>query len=200
MSSRYLRSRASVLDTVARGQSFASPAERFHVQPAGLAVGRRLGADPEDVINIYKSSGTADDPIQIFGNKIRGGGPSGSGGGIMTGDSGGAYIVVRDNILVDPGQYGIAIAGGHHVQIMDNKVFGKKQSFTTVGIYVWNQSKAPSHDHTVTGNQVRWFNNAGMENPYWDAENCGTITGWNDNNWHADLDDKLLPMDLLGKL
>ena len=108
-------------------------------------------SNPEDVINIYKSSGTADDPIQVIGNKIRGGGPSGSGGGIMTGDGGGAYIVVRDNVLVDPGQYGIAIAGGHHIQILDNKVFGKRQPFTNVGIYVWNQSKAPSHDHTVKG-------------------------------------------------
>ena len=61
-------------------------------------------SNPEDVINIYKSSGTADDPIQIIGNKILGGGPSDSGGGIMTGDSGGAYIVVKDNVLVDPGQ------------------------------------------------------------------------------------------------
>jgi hypothetical protein len=48
----------------------------------------------------------------------------------MTGDSGGAYIVVKDNILVDPSQYGIAIAGGHHIQILDNKVFGKNRSRT----------------------------------------------------------------------
>jgi nitrous oxidase accessory protein NosD len=156
-------------------------------------------SNPEDVINIYKSSGTANDPIQVIGNKIRGGGPSGSGGGIMTGDSGGAYIVVRDNVLVDPGQYGVAIAGGHHIRILDNKVFGRKQPFTNVGIYVWNQSKAPSHDHTVSGNQVRWFSKSGMENSCWDAKNCGTVTGWDDNNWHADLDDRLLPTDLLGR-
>jgi hypothetical protein len=154
---------------------------------------------PEDVINIYKSSGTTDDPIQVIGNKIRGGGPSGSGGGIMTGDSGGAYIVVKDNILVDPGQYGIAIAGGHHIQFFDNKVFGKKQSFTNVGIYVWNQSKTPSHDHTVKGNRVRWFNKSGTENPCWDSKNCGAVTGWDDNDWHEDLDERLLPTDLLGK-
>ena len=49
------------------------------------------------------------------------------------------------------------------------------------------------------GNQVRWFNKGGMENPCWDAKNCGTIAGWDDNNWHADLDDRLLPTDLLGK-
>jgi len=156
-------------------------------------------SNPEDVINIYKSSGTPDDPIQVIGNEIRGGGPSGSGGGIMTGDSGGAYIVVKDNILVDPGQYGIAIAGGHHIQILDNKIFGKRQPFTNVGIYVWNQSKAPSHDHTVKGNRVRWFNKGGIENTCWDAKNCGTVAGWDDNNWHADLDDEILPTDLLRK-
>jgi len=155
-------------------------------------------SNPEDVINIYKSSGTLDDPIQVIGNKIRGGGPSDSGGGIMTGDSGGAYIVVKDNIQVDPGQYGIAIAGGHHIQILDNKVFGKRQPFTNVGIYVWNQSKAPSHDHTVKGNRVMWFNKGGIENPCWDAKNCGTVSGWDDNEWHADLDDNLLPTELLG--
>ena len=97
----------------------------------------------------------------------------------MTGNSGGAYIVVKDNILVDPGQYGIAIAGGHHIQIFDNKVLGKRQPFTNVGIYVWNQSKAPSHDHSVKGNRVRWFNKGGMENPclgcqeLWDSGRLG---------------------------
>jgi nitrous oxidase accessory protein NosD len=155
-------------------------------------------SNPEDVINIFKSSGTPEDPIQVIGNKIRGGGPSDSGGGIMTGDSGGAYIVVKDNILVDPGQYGIAIAGGHHIQVLDNKVFGKSQSFTNVGIYVWNQSKAPSQNHAVKGNRVRWFDKGGIENPCWDSRNCGTVTGWDDNDWHADLNDKILPTDLLG--
>jgi nitrous oxidase accessory protein NosD len=154
-------------------------------------------SNPEDVINIYKSSGTPGDPIQVIGNEIRGGGPSGSGGGIMTGDSGGAYIVLKDNVLVDPGQYGIAIAGGHHIQIHDNKIFGKRQSFTNVGIYVWNQSKAPSHDHTVKGNRVKWFNKDGIENPCWDAQNCGAVSGWDENNWHAALNDELLPTNLL---
>jgi hypothetical protein len=38
-----------------------------------------------------------------------------------------------------------------------------------------------------------------MENPCWDAKNCGTVTGWDNNNWHADLGDGLLPTDLFGK-
>ncbi len=163
-----------------------------------LAVNILGKSHPEDVINVYKSSGTAEDPIQIVGNKIRGGGPSDSGGGIMTGDGGGAYIVVKDNILVDPGQYGIAIAGGHHIQILDNKVFAKRRPFTNVGIYVWNQSKAPSHSHSVKGNQVKWLNKAGVENPCWDARNCGPVAGWDANDWHAGLDDRILPTDLIG--
>jgi hypothetical protein len=81
-----------------------------------------------------------------------------------------------------PGQYGIAIAGGRHIQILDNKVFGKKQPFTNVGIYVWNQSKAPSKAHTEKGNMVKWLNKSGIENPCWDAKNCGTVTGWDDND------------------
>ena len=51
---------------------------------------------PEDEISLYMSNGTAKDPIQITGNWIRGGGPSNSGGGIMTGDKGGSYILVQD--------------------------------------------------------------------------------------------------------
>lgn len=152
----------------------------------------------EDAVNLYKSNGTADDPIQVIGNKIRGGGPSGSGGGIMTGDAGGSYILVKDNTLVDPGQYGIAIASGHHIQILNNKVYGKKQPFTNVGIYVWNQYKPACHSHTVKGNEVRWYNKKGAENPCWNGNNCGPIKGWGENNWHADLDAHILPKDLMG--
>lgn len=151
---------------------------------------------PEDVINLYNSSGTPTDPIQVIGNRIRGGGPSESGGGIMTGDGGGSYILVKDNILVDPGQYGIAIASGDHIQIIGNKVYGKRQPFTNVGIYVWNQYAPLCHDHVVQGNQVRWYDRDGNQNPAWNANNCGLIEGWNDNNWYAELDDTILPEDL----
>lgn len=63
-----------------------------------------------DAINLYKSNGIAGDPIQVIGNRIRGGGPSTSGGGIMTGDQGGSYILVSI-ILVNPGSTAL-----HHCQ------------------------------------------------------------------------------------
>ena len=55
---------------------------------------------PEDAISLCRSNGTPASPIQIIGNKIRGGGPSASGGGIMSGDLGGSYVLVKDNIPV----------------------------------------------------------------------------------------------------
>jgi hypothetical protein len=67
---------------------------------------------PEDAINLYKSSGDPTDPIQVVGNKIKGGGPSNTDSGIAVGDSAGAYVLVKDNVLIDPGQVGIGIGGG----------------------------------------------------------------------------------------
>lgn len=146
----------------------------------------------EDGINLYGSSGTVASPIEVIGNWIRGGGPSNSGGGIMTGDSGGSHIVVRDNILVDPGQYGIAIAGGEGIEIYDNLVYGKQQSFTNVGIYVWNQYAVPCSNHSVGNNTVYWRSNNGNLNPAWNAGNCGTVTDWGTNTWNAAIDSTIL--------
>lgn len=153
-------------------------------------------SNPEDEISIFQSNGTSNSPIQIVGNEIRGGGPSGSGGGIMTGDGGGSYILVTNNILVDPGQYGIGIAGGDHIQVLSNKIYGKQQPFTNVGIYIWNQTALPCGSHVVTGNLVRWYNSSGVENPGWNNGNCGTVDGLDGNDWHANLDESLLPQQL----
>ena len=75
-----------------------------------------------DVIGVYHSNGTPDSPIMIKGNWIRGGGPLLNSGGIILGDVGGSYQIAEDNILVDPGQYGIQIAGGHNMTLRNNKV------------------------------------------------------------------------------
>ena len=78
---------------------------------------------PEDAINLFQSNGTADSPITVANNWIRGGGPSKSGGGIALGDGGGSYQIASDNILVNPGQYGIAIAAGTVMSILNNKIY-----------------------------------------------------------------------------
>lgn len=141
--------------------------------------------DPEDSISMYKSSGTATSPIDISNNLIVGGGPSRSGGGIMLGDDGGGYITARSNILVDPGQYGIAVAGGHHMSIIGNRIFARRQAFTNVGIYTWNQTTGPCNTIKVQGNAVNWTSSNGKKNPYWNGRNCGTIQGISSNNFNA---------------
>ncbi len=151
---------------------------------------------PEDAINMYKTNGTAADPVQVTGNWIRGGGPSLSGGGIMAGDNGGSYIVVKNNILVNPGQYGIAIAGGNNIQILGNIIYSKQQQFTNVGLYIWNQYKTACALNTISGNKINWVNKAGEPADMWDGSNCGKVAGWDDNNLHANITDSILPVNI----
>lgn len=154
---------------------------------------------PEDAISLYKTDGTALSPVQIIGNWIRGGGPSKTGGGIMLGDNGGSYMVARDNVLVDPGQYGIAIASGTNIQVLNNKIYSEQQSYSNVGLYVWNQYGTTCSLNTVSGNQVSWKNSAGAESDGWNSGNCGPVSGWGTNTFNAPIDASLLPAQIITK-
>lgn len=154
---------------------------------------------PEDEISLYMSSGTAEEPILVIGNLIRGGGPSTSGGGIMTGDKGGSYILVADNILVDPGQYGITIASGTHITIRNNKIFGRQQPFSNVGLSAWNQYPSDCSSNTIRDNEVNFTNKNGKLNCFWNAGNCGMITGWGTNHYNSNLGPAILPATLTGR-
>jgi len=153
---------------------------------------------PEDIIAMYKSSGTAADPIQITNNWLRGGGPSKTGGGIMAGDSGGAYIVIKDNILVNPGQYGIGVASGTHIKVIGNRIYAKKQTFTGTGLYIWNQypNKACALD-TIADNKINWTNNEGKLDNFWNAGNCGNVAGWETNTFDTSINAAILPETII---
>lgn len=150
-------------------------------------------SNPEDAINLFKSTGTPDSPIKVIGNRIRGGGPSKSGGGIMLGDNGGGYQVVSHNILVDPGQYGIAVAGGDHITLTRNMIYGRAQYFTNVGIYVWSQGGYHCSNITVSGNRVRFMNAKNMENDSWIGTGEAKPAGWDSNEWGAQIGPAILP-------
>ncbi|MBK0380698.1 right-handed parallel beta-helix repeat-containing protein [Mucilaginibacter segetis] len=154
-------------------------------------------SDPQDAINMFKTNGTFYDPVQIVGNRIRGGGPSKYGGGIMLGDNGGSYLTASDNILVDPGQYGMAIAGGTNIKIINNTIYAKQQPFTNVGIYIWNQSKYVCALNTISGNKVNWTKADGEIFSNWNNGNCGSVIGWDNNNWKARIGPSILPDQLL---
>ena len=157
--------------------------------------------DPEDLINVYASQGLSTDPIQIIGNNLRGGGPSTSGGGIMVGDNNGKHIIVQDNILVDPGQYGIGVPAGEDIIVKNNKVYAKQQSFTNVGIYVGLAGEIAAgypcvgSSITVQGNQVNWTKSTGIKNGWYNCSCCpvGTLSG---NNFNASIGSDILPLTL----
>jgi hypothetical protein len=153
---------------------------------------------PEDAINLYRSYGDPTDPIQIIGNKINGGGPSFSGGGIMLGDAGGSYQIAQDNILVDPGQYGVSVAGGNNITVSGNMIYARQQPFTNVGITVWMQRAPDCYAITVQGNSTNWTNANGARNGKWTGGNCGTISGWDSNNWDAAIDANIITSSILG--
>ena len=136
-------------------------------------------SSPEDIINVNQSIGTSASPIMVKGNWLRGGGPSTSGGGILLGDVGGAYQVAENNIVVDPGQYGIAIAGGNNIALRNNKIFSSKKSYNNVGLYAanWYESLGKSSNITVANNTVNYTNKDGKLNNFWYAGNVEPISG-----------------------
>ncbi|HKZ67971.1 MAG TPA: right-handed parallel beta-helix repeat-containing protein [Chitinophagaceae bacterium] len=129
-------------------------------------------SNPEDCISMFKSSGTATSPICINNNIFRGGGPSASGGGIVLGDHGGRFIIAENNTLLNPGQYGIAVAGGSNMTILNNKIYAKQQPFTNNPLFVWAQANVSCSDIIVKGNRASWVDKKGNINGGWNAGNC----------------------------
>jgi len=174
------------------------------ISGAGCSISYNVGENilgqsyPEDAISLYRSNGTAASPIQIVGNKIRGGGPSGSGGGIMSGDNGGSYIQVKDNILVNPGQYGLTVSSGHDIEISNNKIYSEKLSFSNIGLSAYKQYDISTYNITISNNAVNFTNNKGVLNDMWNANNCGTVTGWSTNYHDSNVTASVLPSVILG--
>lgn len=140
----------------------------------------------EDFINLYKTYGTKEDPCLVVNNSIYGNhGTSATGGGIMLGDNGGAWQEARNNLLVNAGQYGVAVAGGANMVIKGNRVYGSRSPISNVGIYVWAQKSAPLSEILVSDNKVDYTTKQGVKNPFWlggDAKNVTTVRG-NDFEW-----------------
>ena len=157
-----------------------------------------LGASyPEDAISMYKSNGTAADPILITDNWIRGGGPSKTGGGIMLGDNGGSYQTASYNTLVNPGQYGMAVSGGTNMQMFGNKIYGKVQSFTNVGLYYWNQSGLPSSAITINANRVNFTSQVYALNNFFLGTGNTAPAGWSTNIYDTTLNASILPATII---
>jgi len=156
-------------------------------------------SNPEDLINIYMSNGTANDPIQVSGNWLRGGGPSTTGGGLLAGDNGGSYQLIENNICVNTGYEGIEVAGGHDITVRNNKFYSQKTLVSGLGISVNNQNTEASYNITVENNQMNWTRLTGEVKNLWEAGNVGVIKGWSTNTNNPDLNSTILPAKIIGR-
>ncbi len=158
------------------------PGHRIECNVSDQAIGG-YGEGPEDHVNMFASNGTEASPIMIRHNRLRGGG-SKSGGGIVGGDAGGSYVTVQSNILVDAGQYGIAVASGHHIRLLSNTIYAQQNAWTNVGCFIWLQYDGIAcYGNEIRGNRVNYTNKNGEQNPFWNAGNCGEVEGLADNSF-----------------
>lgn len=92
-----------------------------------------------DHINLFGSEGTPEHPILVACNKLRGGDAK-SGSGVIVGDYGGGWAVVRDNIFVMTTNVGgVGCAGCHDTVIENNWVWARGETAdtrTNGGFYV----------------------------------------------------------------
>lgn len=119
----------------------------------------------EDFINIYKSYGTAENYIQIRGNRARtdgtGNGVSSTGSFIILGDHGGEYQIAEGNIGVNPGNVGVGMAGGSHILMIDNVMYSDPiEGISNVAFYSYAEPASPEipcFNHASVGNRAYWY-------------------------------------------
>lgn len=146
----------------------------------------------EDIINIYKSNNAV-----IRRNYLRGGGPSKSGGGIILGDNMGDNSEASDNVCIDCGQYGMAIAGGNNNRLINNAIMGKRFDWSNVGLYVWGipQRNSRVTNAQVIGNYISWKKKDGTNNSMWISNQNVQGTIQRDNRVNIPYDPPRRPAD-----
>ena len=80
-----------------------------------------------------------------------------------------------NNLLICPGQYAIASAGGSDMKIMENEVYSPQTEISNVGIYIWPQKVSSCRNIQVLNNSVDWTNKHGKKNPWWLGSGCENI-------------------------
>lgn len=157
---------------------------------------------PEDIINVYNSFGTSESPTLIKGNWLRGGGPNMSGGGILGSDGGGDWCIIEDNILVRPGQYGVAVVTGYNHVMRRNKIYSESKPWNNQGMLVWRAYNTapnviPIENVLVENNEVNYWNKNNVRASWWfQTANVPNLTLI--NNTHATFGPEILPTQILG--
>lgn len=151
----------------------------------------RANGDTEDIISLYSTNTGL-----VARNEIQGDGwSSASGTGIILGDGGGSDQTAEDNTLLNPGQVGVAIAGGVNCLQQRNTVYQwighPSPGSSNVGGYIADfSSPNPYGGHAVRDSRFRvWSDSAQVPNGFWNPDGFPS-TG---NNFN---DDTIDPNDL----
>lgn len=148
----------------------------------------------EDVISIYKSSGTSAYPIDIHDNYIQGSYPVNptrdtfSGGGIMSGDDvGSGNVLVENNTVVATTNYGISASAGSNIHINGNRIISSSKlpngssikynsSGGNVGLAIFNGYNSSLSNVTASDNVVGWTMANSQRNDWYIPE-ASSFTG-----------------------
>lgn len=152
----------------------------------------------EDVINVWQSNGTPTSPIVIAYNKIRGG-SSFTGSGILLGDGGGSHQVAKNNIIVNPWNVGIAVAGGSNMLIEQNKIFSNlPYNIAQAAMYVNNFYPSTSSCDSVrfNNNEQNWTWTQ-YNTQLWNPNTCSNISGIETNNLKSAISENIFSTTLL---
>jgi hypothetical protein len=120
-----------------------------------------------DVINVYRSSGTANQPLQVHDTYIQdahqGGGIKTDGAADDTVQDAPAYTDVHDNQVVGTASYGIAFSAGHDNMAVNNRVIsagvagdGTKTAAQQAGLSNANVHGGVLYNNTMHDNLVGW--------------------------------------------
>lgn len=157
-----------------------------------------------NMIDVITSYGTAGNPIQVNFNQLRANNPTNTdGGGIMLGDNQGDYQIASYNIIVSPGSYGVAIAGGKNNTLLSNKIFSPPHAgsaSSSYGVMVYNLTPVSGNcfNLNVRGNFINWFSDKYHRyNPIFNPGSCTSISGLALNILNANINASILPAQLL---
>jgi hypothetical protein len=146
-----------------------------------------------DSFSLYLSSGTANSPVRVVGNRINGSGDYWNCGGIMltdgdtgAGTTGPGYVYAGDNYLLNPGNYGIHVSTGHDVTIDSNFIYSDNYDFYNptnntygpgqTGISTFDVYSEPCTNISVTNNTVFFLSSYGGVNNIVVYSTCSPAT------------------------
>lgn len=167
-----------------RANGITGPHERFDVQngnfvqtvnePEDVYIlnNKIIGGDTEDIISMFSAV-----TCEVAYNQVDGTGwSSDSGTGIILGDGGGSDQWIHDNTLLNPGQVGLAIAGGINGLIEDNIIYGPPGiPGSNIGAYCNNYYPAePFGSNQFNNNRIWYRQEGGGSNSWWNPGGAST--------------------------